>query len=227
TARRLFARLLIAEGRPVTREQLLADLWPEAAPAAARNSLRVAIARLNEALEPERPSGTPPWLVLAPDEALRLRPEVIARWDVAQLRARLAEAADAERRGDVTASLAAERAALALYGGPFLADLHADWIDPLRRELAARFAAAAHRAGPRLVRRGRLDEALELAARLLRADPADEQAYALRMRAQLAGHDRAGALRTFAEAEATLARELQLAPGEELRRLVAQARGGA
>lgn len=226
TARRLFARLLIAEGRPVTRERLLADLWPEAEPAAARNSLRVAIARLNDALDPERPAGTPPWFVLAEDETLRLRPEVIARWDVVQFRARLAEAADAERRGDVTASLAAERAALALYGGPLLSDLHADWIDPLRRELAARFAAAAHRAGPRLVRRGRLDEALELAARLLRADPADEQAFALRMRAQLAGHDRAGALRTFAEAEATLARELQLAPGEELRRLAAQARGG-
>src|SRR5690606_29143897 len=174
TARRLLARLLIAEGRSVSRERLLADLWPHVDPGAARNNLRVAIARLNEALDPERPPGTPPWFVLAEDDALRLRPEVIAEWDAARFRARLAEAAEAERRGDVTASLAAERAALALYGGPLLSDLHADWIGPLRRELAARFAAAAHRAGPRLVRRGRLDEALELAARLLRADPADE-----------------------------------------------------
>src|SRR5690606_932489 len=83
TARRLLARLLIAEGRPVSRERLLADLWPHVDPGAARNNLRVAIARLNEALDPERPPGTPPWFVLAEDDALRLRPEVIAEWDAA------------------------------------------------------------------------------------------------------------------------------------------------
>jgi len=224
TARRLFARLLVADGRAVARERLLADLWPDTEPAAARNNLRVATARLHEVLDPERPAGMPPHFVLAGDDDLRLHPDATADWDAARFRAELAAAAEAERRGDAAAALAAVRAACALYGGPLLEDLEAEWVEPLRRELARRFAAAAHRLGPRLVRRGRLDEALALAERLLRADPADEQAFALRMRAQLAGHDRAGALRSYQEAVAALARELELEPGDELRRLAAQAR---
>lgn len=227
TTRRLFARLLVAEGRPVRRERLLADLWPDLEPGAARNSLRVATARLNEVLDPERPAGVPPHFVLANDESLRLHPDAIRDWDATRFRAQLAAADDAEQHGDATAALAAERAACALYGGPLLDDLAADWIEPLRRELARRFAAAAHRLGPRLVRRGRLDEALALADRLLQADPADEQAFALRMRAQLAGHDRAGALRSYQDAALALARELEIEPGDELRRLAAEARGPA
>lgn len=224
TTRRLFARLLVAGGRPVRRERLIADLWPDLEPGAARNSLRVATARLNEVLDPERPAGVSPHFVLANDERLRLHPDAIADWDVARLRAELAAADEAEQRGDAAAALVAERAACALYGGALLDGLGADWLEPLRLELARRFAAAAHRLGPRLVRRGRLDEALALAERLLEANAADERAFALRMRSQLAGGDRAGALRSYQEAAAALARELEIEPGDELRGLAAHAR---
>jgi LuxR family maltose regulon positive regulatory protein len=225
TARRLFARLLVAEGGPVRREQLLEDLWPGTEFGAARNNLRVATARLHDALDPGRPAGAPPHFVIADDQTLRLHPDAVERWDVTTFRSRLHEAADAERAGDISGALECERAALALYAGPLLDGIDADWAEPLRRALAQRFAAAGHRVGPRLVRRGRLDDALALAEHLLRADPADEQAYALRMRAQLAAHDRAGALRSFEDAAAALRRELDLEPGDELCGLVAGVRG--
>jgi len=225
TARRLFARLLVAEGSLVRRERLLEDLWPGTELGAARNNLRVATARLHDALDPERPAGAPPHFVIADDQTLGLHPDAIERWDVTAFRSRLREAADAERAGDVAGALESERTALALYRGPLLDGIDADWAEPLRRALAQRFAAAGHRIGPRLVLRGRLDDALTLAAHLLRADPADEKAYALRMRAQLAAHDRAGALRSFEDAAAALRRELDLEPGDELRGLAARARG--
>lgn len=220
TARRLFARLLVAEGRALSREQIREDLWPDAEPDAGRNNLRVAVTRLNDALDPARPSGAAPHFVASEGDTLRLALDAIEDWDVARFRALLR---DAEGSDDAKA-LAAMREALALYEGPLLPEIDDAWAQPLRRELADRFAAAAQRVGPRLVLRGRLDEATALAERMLRADPADEHAFALRMRVQLARRDRAGALRSYDEAVAVLRRELELEPGAELRQLAAQAR---
>ncbi len=224
TARRLLARLLAAEGRALPREQLREDLWPDAEPEAGRNNLRVAVTRLNDALDPERPSGAAPYFVVSEGDLLRLRMDAVADWDVARFRALLREADEAERRNDDARQLAAAREAIALYRGPLLPEIDDAWVLPLRRELADRFAATAQRIGPRLVLRGRLDDATALADRMLRADPADEHGFALRMRVQLARRDRAGALRSYEDAVTVLRRELDLEPGAELQQLAAQAR---
>lgn len=224
TARRLFARLLVAEGRTVARETLREDLWTDAEPEAGRNNLRVATTRLNDALDPERPSGATPHFVVAEGDALRLHADALANWDVAAFRALLRAAEEAEQRGEGARGLAQTREALALYAGPLLPEIDDAWVLALRREVAERFAAAAHRIGPRLIRRSQLDDALQLADRLLRDDPADERALALRMRAQLARGDRVAALRSYEDAVAVLRRELSIAPGAELEQLAAQAR---
>jgi DNA-binding SARP family transcriptional activator len=227
TARRLFARLLVAEGRGVSREQLCADLWPETEPEAARNNLRVAATRLNDALDPERPPGTAPWFVLAEGDALALRAEALAGWDVARFRSSLQEAEAAERAGDDARALEATCEALALHAGPLLPEIDADWALGLRRDLFERFGAAAQRAGPRLLRRGRADEAQALADRWLAHDPADERGVELRMRVALARGDRAGALRAYEEAVTVLRRELGIEPGDEIAKLAARARASA
>jgi DNA-binding SARP family transcriptional activator len=227
TARRLFARLLVAEGRAVARETLREELWPDAEPEAGRNNLRVAMTRLSDALDPERPAGVTPHFVVTEGESLRLQADALSEWDVAKFRALLRAADEAERGGGDARVLEHTQDALALYEGPLLPEFDDTWVLGLRRELAGRFAAAAHRIGPRLVRRGKLDEALALADRLLREDPADESAVALRMRAQLARGDRVAALRSYDDAVATLRRELAMEPGTELERLAAQARTNA
>jgi DNA-binding SARP family transcriptional activator len=227
TARRLFARLLVAEGRAVARETLREELWPDAEPEAGRNNLRVAMTRLADALDPERPAGAAPHFVIAEGDSLRLQADALSEWDVAKFRALLHAADEAERGGDDARVQGHTREALALYEGPLLPELGDAWVLALRLELAERFAAAAHRIGPRLVRRGKLDEALALADRLLREDPADERAVALRMRAQLARGDRAAALRSYGDAVAALRRELAMEPGSELEQLAARARTNA
>jgi DNA-binding SARP family transcriptional activator len=223
TARRLLVRLLVAEGRPVPREQLREDLWPDAGVDAGRNNLRVAVSRLNDALDPDRPPGATPYFVVADGDTLALRREAVEHWDVSRFRAALGgESADATAPD----ALAALRGALALYEGPFAPEIEDAWVMPLRSELAGRFAAAAYELGPRLLRRGRHDEALGLAERLLREDPADERASALRMRVQLARGERSAAMRSYACAQDAL-RELGLEPGPELAELARRVRDGA
>jgi ATP/maltotriose-dependent transcriptional regulator MalT/DNA-binding SARP family transcriptional activator len=226
TARRLFARLLVADGRPLARERVREDLWPDAEPEAGRNNLRVAITRLNDALDPARPAGAAPHFVVAEGDTLQLRADAVPDWDAARFRALLAESDSAEASRDDVRAFASAREALALYGGPLFPELDDAWLLPLRRELADRFARAAHAIGQKLVRRGRLDEAAALAERLLAEDRADERGFALRMRVALARGDRAGALRSYEEAKTALRGELDLEPGRELQQLAAQARTG-
>jgi len=86
TTRRLLVRLLVVEGRAVPRERLREDLWPDAEPEAGRNNLRVAVSRLNDALDPDRPQGVAPHFVVAEGETLALRRESIEDWDVLRFR---------------------------------------------------------------------------------------------------------------------------------------------
>ena len=65
-----------------------------------------------------------------------------------------------------------------------------------------------------------------MASRLLEEDPADEVAWALRMRVRLARGERTAALRLYATARGTLRRELDLEPGDALRALAEEAEAG-
>jgi DNA-binding SARP family transcriptional activator len=165
-----------------------------------------------------------PHFVVTEDDGLRLHPDALADWDAARFRALLHDAEAAERDGEDTRSLANTREAIALHRSPLLVEFDDAAIVALRRELADRFKAAAHRIGPRLLQRGLVDEASAVADQLLAADPADERAFAMRMRAQLARGDRAAALRSYEAAVVALRRELSIEPGAELDQLAARAR---
>ena len=126
-AQRLLQRLLVANGRPLSREQIGVDFWPDASPAKARGSLRVALNKLRQALEPGRAAGDPERWLHVDGEHLALRDEALAGWDVAQWRRRLDESAGAD--GGEAAALRAET--LRDYGGPFLPDNLEDWAGQL------------------------------------------------------------------------------------------------
>lgn len=71
--REVLARLVAAEGRMVTTDTLVGDMWLEP-PARAVGALRTFVAALRRALEPDRPPRTPPRVIVTegPGYALRL-----------------------------------------------------------------------------------------------------------------------------------------------------------
>ena len=56
--REVLARLAVAEGRPVSAETLLADVWGPAAGESAAASLHVSVSKLRRAIEPDRQART-------------------------------------------------------------------------------------------------------------------------------------------------------------------------
>lgn len=224
-AQRLLYRLLCAEGRPVPRDVLLADLWPDAAEAAGRNNLRVALSRLSDALDPDRLPGSSAWFLRTGPAGIALDLARVQAWDVARFREWAGRAESLRRDGRAEEALSAYQEAVACHGGPFLPEAaYEEWALPLRRRLEDELRSIGARYGTLLLDGALHDRAIRLAERLLEADSGDEAAWLLRMRAQLLQGDRSAAFRTYQQACEALRAALDAEPGEALRDLAARAR---
>jgi len=219
TTRRLLVRLLVAEGRWLAREQVEADLWPEADPANARNNLRVALSRLRDVLEPRRRRGVPSRILCVEGERLALGDDLLARWDVRTRREALHElerataAGDAERASAALSALAGDSASV------FAPEIYDDWASELRRAQEAEWARSAGRIAARWLEIGRPDLAERVAAMLLEGAREDELAWGLLGEARLAQGDRSGAARAYHEGTRRIRDALGIEPGQPLRRL--------
>ena len=107
----MLAALLLRAGEDLSGDRLIDDVWGEAPPSTARNSLHNHVSSLRKLLGPELVVTTPSgYLLQVEDEQI----------DVARFR-RLVKQAQAAADDDARA--ASLRAALALWRGPALGDL--------------------------------------------------------------------------------------------------------
>ncbi|MGR7001984.1 BTAD domain-containing putative transcriptional regulator [Yinghuangia aomiensis] len=210
--REVLARLVAADGRTVTTDTLVDDLWADP-PARAVGALRTFVAALRRALEPDRPPRTPPRLIVTdgPGYALRLPREDV---DVHRFEDALARA---RRSPDAVAGLTA---ALAAWRGPAYADVTGSvWAQRERTRLEElRLEAAELRARIFLDTGEGADLVAELGAHVAE-HPWREPAWELLARALYRAGRRADALATLRRARTMLVDQLGLDPGAGLRRL--------
>ena len=189
--------VLLARGGG-TREELAGALWPDLDTPAALRNLRVTLSYLLAVLEPDRPDGAPSFFVRAEGPSLRLVTDGWLGVDSRAFDALVDRAVEAESHGEPSAALDLYRRAMRLYRGPYLTDAgYEEWALPHRDRLAARFVAAAVRAGELTLAGGDPDEALRLAGRAVEAEPWSEGAHRLSVAAHLARGDRAAARRAM------------------------------
>lgn len=210
--REVLARLVAAEGRMVTTDTLVADLWT-APPPRAVGALRTFVAALRRALEPDRPPRMPPRLLVTegPGYALRLpREDVdVHRFQDTVTRARRDPAAV----GDLAAVLAAWR-------GPAYADVtDSGWAQRERTRLEELRLEAVELRALILLDSG---EGSGLVAELgahVGEHPWREPAWGLLARALHRAGRRADALATLRRAREMLVDRLGLDPGAALQSL--------
>jgi DNA-binding SARP family transcriptional activator len=213
------------EGAHLSRDSLLALLWPDLEPSRARAVLRRNLSLLRSALEGE-------WLV-ADRQTVSTDPEANFRLDVDQF-TRLVRAWETHGHPQEQVCpecLEALTEAVALYRGDFLEGFglrdsvaYDDWqffqAEGLRRELAS--------ALERLVRghsaRGNREPALPFARRWLALDPLHEPAHRQLMVLYAQAGQRSAALRQYSECARILDEELRLPPAEETTALYEQIR---
>jgi len=185
----LLALLASARNRSVSRDKLIATLWPDSSAERARHSLSDALHILNKALG-ERS-------IMAEGDELRLDPTVVAS-DVAAFEEAVADS-DSERAVD-------------LYGGPFLdvsgALEFGDWAAAERERLARMYGGALERLAKEASERGEPRAAAEWWARSSAQDPYDARVAVRLMEALAAAGDRGGAIQHAMAHTALLRREL-------------------
>lgn len=188
--------LAVAGDRGVSRDRLLALLWPEGEPERARHALTQSLYHLKRAL------GRDDAIVSSGD--LRLNPEVITS-DVGEFDEAL-DAGEPER-------------AVALYAGPFLDGFYVSgsaefeqWASSQRDRLADRCAHALEVLAAGAEAAGEFPLAVRWRKQLTVIDPFNSRHAVQLMSAMVAAGDRAGAIQHARVHETLLREQLEVAP---------------
>jgi DNA-binding SARP family transcriptional activator len=166
-SRNLIAYLLAHRDAPVPQDVLIETFWPKARPAAARNSLHVALSGARRLLRE-------PVIERRPD-AYRIARSVDVDADIDEFERSGQAGRRAEAAGDPFAATTHYEAAGLLYRGAFLADEpYAEWALPRREALRTRALEVQSRLVALYTERGDHGPAAMLARRVLADDPCNE-----------------------------------------------------
>ncbi|CAM3979719.1 BTAD domain-containing putative transcriptional regulator [Kibdelosporangium persicum] len=204
--RAVLARLLVARGRVVPVDMLVADLW-EDPPDGAVGAIQTFVAALRRALEPDRPPRTPAKLLVTSGPGYALRADSVDAWDF--------EAA-------LGGSLSDLDSALALWRGPAYAEF-ADqaWARAEISRLDELRLLAVERRAEALLGLGRAAEAVPDLQAHVDGHPWREDAWRLLALAQYRAGRQGDALDSLDRARRVLSEELGVDPGPALRQLQA------
>ncbi|MFF4270373.1 BTAD domain-containing putative transcriptional regulator [Streptomyces sp. NPDC001536] len=215
--RLLLVRLLLENGRPVSQETLLRDLWPTERPTGAASSVRAHVSRLRAVLDPVR-QGRSTMLVSGPSGyALKVPRE--AR-DTTLFKQSVNRAREALRARQLPLARQEIEAAAALWRGEPLAEAreHAFAVRE-RTRIAGLLHDAMELRSAILLQQGEPAHAIAVAEHLLAKAPLRETTWALLMRALYAAGRPVEALERYERFRDTLATDLGLDPSPQLREL--------
>lgn len=207
--------LVLNRQRRITREEVQAAFWPDAAPARAQERLRRTLYLLRRAIEPHTD------LVASEGTELAIAPEANLWVDYEAFEKALMDA----YRTDPPARQPLEQA-IGLYADDLLKDVYADWVLLEREHARQRFLTALrHLVG--VCQRGQAwDDTIRFGHLLLEHDPFQELAHRALMLAYASTGDRSAALRQYQQCVEILRDELGADPLPETTRLYEDIRQG-
>jgi len=223
-ARQLLQLLLLNRDRFLQRDEIAAQLWPEADATLAEQQFKVTLNALQQALEPQRPPRAPTLFVQREGSAYGLNPAAPVWLDASIFEQLVAQG---DSLPDEAAAREVYREALALYEGDFLPDcLYEDWCRDERERLRRVYLRVLTRVAEIDLARGDAGQAVALCHQVLAVDNCWEAAYRVLIQAHLAQGDRVAALRAYERCVACLRQELDVAPAPETAAWYEKIRGG-
>ncbi len=216
---------LAVEGGLHPRSKLAAFLWPDSEPPDARTALRNALALLRNLLADSDATPVQHGHLLSPQELLGLDPQVPLSLDLEVVQQAyqqvqgLSTVWSLEQRATLVADV---QHALALVRGPFLDGFWLreeaafdEWVQQQQRRWQVRVQLLCERLSSWQEEAFELEQAKATLLRWLALDPLQEEAYRRLMRVHLVLGDAMAALQIYANCQARLAEELQVAPSAD------------
>jgi DNA-binding SARP family transcriptional activator len=218
TTQELLAYLLLNNRRSHPREVIHGMFWGDYPEERARNCLNTAFWRLRQALEPK---GVPRGAYLETNHLgeIRFNPRSDYWLDVEQFLQQangvLAKATNAVTEAEVQAL----REVLALYQGPLLEGFFSNWVMHQREHIHMTFLNALQYLMTYYQERGRYEDSLVHAQKILEFDPLREEVHRQIMRLYFDLGQRALAIRQYELCRAALSNALDLQPMPETENL--------
>jgi len=216
----LFAYLLCFPARRPTRDALAELFWPDQDPGSGRRNLRQTLLRLRRHLASLCPDGEEIVDAISDRDTLALRPSRLASNDKERVEQLISRAEAAQVPADV---FTAARAASDLYAGALLEGYDDLWILAERERLQERYVGVLRRALRLAFEQEDLDLAINVAHRILAADPSREGSHRDMIRLLLRQGRTTAAYRQLQELERVLG-EQGLGLSARTRELAAQLR---
>ena len=217
--RAVLAILLLHRGEVVSADRLIDLLWGGSPPETAATALQGYVSQLRKVLEPDRPAGAPPQLLVTHEPGYVLRADA-EQLDLERFTTLVDQARAALAAGRAEEASAALGSALALWRGPPLADLENEpfaQAEVVRLD-ELRIAATEERFDAELAL-GRHHEVVAALEAHIARHPLRERPRGQLMLALYRAGRQAEALRAYRDARRVLVEEVGIEPGAELRRL--------
>jgi DNA-binding SARP family transcriptional activator/CRP-like cAMP-binding protein len=208
---KLLLKALITRGASnVPKEVLIDDLWPDASPTSGEGNFKVILHRLRKALEPAMGAGSS--YIYLKENMVSLNRNLV-RLDLDEFLVLFQRARKAEQAGDIKSAILHGTSAIDLYKGDYLAeDIYVPWAEFKREEIRALFVELLRRMAEIHENQGTSKKSIELYKKLIRTDPAFEEAYQKLMLAYSNRGMRAEAIRVYEECRKALDREVGVGP---------------
>jgi DNA-binding SARP family transcriptional activator len=217
---RLVLAMLAAEHpRPVRRDELAEELWPDAVPASWDTAVRVLVSKLRTALDHVADPAAD--LLAATAGAYQLRLPAGSWIDLAEVAAAVHRAEAALTSGAIEAAGSDALVASMISGRGFLPGIDSPWVERTRERLLDLRVRALVCLAEVWLARGDFAQAARDAEAIVALDPYREGAHRLLMRAHVAAGDRASAARAFRACRSRLAEDLGVEPASETIELAA------
>ena len=213
--RQLWQVLITFRNAPLDREQIFEFLWPGAEPDFARRNFKVALNTLYKVLEPDRAPSAESAYILREGSVYGLRPEADL-WIDAEEFSKKVWKAEARKTDADGSPLPLLEEVVDLYRGEYLPEARYEaWAIAEQEHLAVQFLQSADRLCGLYLEKSRVEDAVQLAQRILAEDPCWERAYRYLMQAYDRLGDRGQVARTYRRCVEVLSKELDVAPSPE------------
>lgn len=197
---------------PVSRDELVAVIWGEEAPAELDSALSSILSKLRATLK-RAALATAAIDVRAGTIALRLPADI--RIDIEEAANAIDEAEGALRQGALKHAWGQANVAVAVSRRPFLANEEAAWIEARRQKLRTLLSRGLHVLATISASNGEPALAVQYASEIVDLEPFRETGYQQLMRLHAQFGNRGEALRVFARCRELLRDELGTSPSPE------------
>jgi len=195
---------LLAHPNGLSKEEIGLLFWPDAAPSELRTRFKNAIYRLRGAFKED--------VILFENDIYAFNRTLDYEYDVDSFQLYIAKG---DRVGPPNERIDAYQAALALYRGPYLPEVDANWIWAERERLSRLFMERALVLAQLQLDAQQYTPALESVQRILEEDSCQEDAHRLAMRVYAALGNRAAIARQYAQCEQALLTEIDAPPSPQ------------